>query len=166
MEANSPREHRWFVIAVWSLKPQSFVLIWRVCMLCISDRASVALCHGLVQFIFCMANVLCGFERFMLLSMARTSFCRNLVVVLLSPRTSVESRSLVVRFLSLRCGSHVCYSELRGMPVVVAILETYPAVAPQRSACCCEPLGLLYKRTASAEQFLLLRAILTLLFFL
>ena len=97
--------------------------------------------------------------------MARKSFCRNLVVVLLSPRTSVESRSLVVRFLSLRCGSHVCYSELRGMPVVVAILETYPAVAPQRSACCCEPLGLLYKRTASAEQFLLLRAILTLRFF-
>ena len=115
---------------------------------------------------FCTANVLCGFQRFMLLSMDRASFCRKLVVVPLSPRASVESISLVVRFLSFRRVSHVCYSVLTGMPVVVAIRETQPAVAPQRSACCGEPLRLLYKRTASAEQFLLLRAILILRLFL
>ena len=125
----------------------------------------MALCHGLVHF-FCTADVLCGFQRFMLLSMDRASFRRKLVVVPLSPRASVESISLVVRFLSFRRGSHVCYSVLTGMPVVVAIWETQPAVAPQRSACCGEPLRLLYKRTASTEQFLLLRAILILRFFL
>ena len=53
----------------------------------------------------------------------------SLVVVLLSPPTGVEPRNFVLRFRSFCCRLHVFYSDLEGMPVVVAILETYPAAA-------------------------------------